>query len=105
MVPKLNKHQCLYSTSMWMFHVQPNVTYDVSIRVGWGMHWERKPHVQVWCIIQKITFLQTMALLNYRPESQCHTTLSTFCKLVTLGVSSLGTDQIGSLERRLVSCF
>lgn len=21
---------------MWMFHVQPNVMYDASIRMGWG---------------------------------------------------------------------
>lgn len=52
--------------------------YDASIRVGWGLQWERKPFVQVWRIIEKITFLQTVALLNYRLEIQCHATLSTF---------------------------
>lgn len=85
--------------------MQPNVMYDANIRMGWGMQWERNPRVQVWRIIQKITFLQTVALLNYRPESQCHVTLSTFCKLVNPGVNSLSADQIGSLETSLVSVF
>jgi len=65
----------------------------------------RKPCVQVQCIHQKTTFLQSIALLNYRPERQCHATSFTFCKLVTSGVSSLGTDQICSLEGSLVSGF
>lgn len=56
-------------------------------------------------IIQKITFLQTVALLSYRLECQCHATLSTFFKLVTPRVSSPGTDQIGNLERNLISVF
>lgn len=46
-----------------------------------------------------------MALFNYRPETQCHVTLSAFCKLVTPVVSSLGTDQIACLEISLVSVF
>ena len=57
------------------------------------------------CTNQKTTFLQSMALLNYRPERQCHATLFTFCKLVTSQVSSLGTDQICSLGGSLVSGF
>lgn len=105
MVPELNKHRCLYITSMWMFHVQPNVMCEASIRVGWGTQWQRKPWVQIQCINQKTTFLQSMALLNYRPERQCHATLFTFCKLVTSGVICLGTDQICSLEGSLLSGF
>lgn len=105
MVPELNKHHCLYSTSMWMFHVQPNAMYEASIRVGWGTRWQRKLWVQVQCINQKTTFLQSMALLNYRPKRQCHVTLFTSCKLVTSGVSLLGTDQICCLEGSLVSGF
>lgn len=105
MVPELNKHHSLYSGSMWMFHLGPNVMYEGSFRVSWGRQWQGKPWVQVQCISQKTTFLQSMALLNYRPERQCHPTLLTFCKLVTSRVSSCGTGRMCSLEGSLVPGF